>query len=90
MKAMKDFKNSLLHRREVVVSMQSESNPGFANALKMISEQFKTPEDQIALKAVRSKFGAHDFLIEAFIYDSPEHRNRIEPKIKVKKKAEGA
>jgi ribosomal protein S24E len=86
---MSDFKNILLKRREVKLIIESQSNPGFQNALKIISDQFKESEDKVAVKAVKSKFGRNTFLIDAFIYDSAKDKSEIEPKIKIKKSAEG-
>lgn len=87
---MKDSKNELLKRREIKLVVANEKNPGFANAMKIISEQFKADEKNIVVKEVKSKFGRDTFLIDALIYDSPEDKERIEPKKKEKKKAEGA
>jgi len=84
---MNDFKNSLLKRREVKVVVESPSNPGFQNSIKMIADQFKASEDSIAVKEVKSKFGRNTFLIDAFIYDSVKDKELIEPKKKVKKDA---
>ena len=90
MKTILDTKNHLLNRREVKVLVESASNPGFATSQSNIATQFKAKEDSIAIKAVKSKFGRNTFLIDAYIYDSAEHKAKIEPKVKVKKKAEGA
>jgi len=87
---MEDFKNDLLKRREVKVVIESASNPGFAHASRVIAEEFKAKEDQIVIKEVKSKFGRNTFLIDAFIYQTPEDKKKIEPRAKVKKKAEGA
>lgn len=85
MKTITDFNNQLLKRRELKVIVESASNPGFDNALKQVSEQFKAKEDSIVVKAVKSKFGRNTFLIDAFIYDSPAEKAKIEPKKRVKK-----
>lgn len=90
MKTILDTKNSLLKRREVKVLVESASNPGFVAAGSDIASQFKAKEDSIAIKAVRGKFGRNTFLIDAYIYDSAADKAKIEPKVKVKKKAEGA
>lgn len=90
MKTLVDFKNSLLKRREIKAVIESSSNPGFANSQKMISEEFKAKEEEIVVKAVKSKFGRNTFLIDAFIYESVKAKDRVEPKKKVKKKADGA
>lgn len=77
-----------MKRQEVKVIVESQNNPGINSALKMISEQYKSKEELIAIKALRSKFGRDTFLIDALIYDSLEGRNMIEPKPKVKKAKE--
>ena len=86
MKIINDVRNDLLKRREVGFIIEDKSNPGFTSSLKLVSEKFKSEEDRIALKAVKSKFGRDTFLIESFIYDSKEDKERIEPKKKEKKK----
>ena len=90
MKIMKDLQNKLLNRREVQVVMESSSNPGFEGAKKIIGDNFKAKEEMIAVKKVKGKFGRDTFLVDAFIYDSVRDKERIEPKVKVKKSAEGA
>ena len=87
---MKDLQNKLLNRREVQVVMESSSNPGFEGAKKIIGDNFKAKEEMIAVKKVKGKFGRDTFLVDAFIYDSVRDKERIEPKVKVKKSAEGA
>ena len=67
--------------------VEAESNPGFADAMKIISEKFKSVEEVIKVNNVKSKFGRDTFLVDSFIYDSLEDRERIEPKPKEKKKA---
>ena len=89
MKILEDNKNSLLNRREIKMIVEHSGNPGFANALKMVAEQFKSKEDVIVMNNVKGKFGRDTFLVSAFIYNSKEDRDKIEPKPKVKK-AEGA
>ena len=83
---MKDATNPLLERREVKFIIESESNPGFAQASKMVADQYKAKEELIAVKEVKSKFGRNTFLIDAYIYKTVEAKNKIEPKKKEKKK----
>lgn len=88
---MKDFRNELLRRREVKLIINEDSNPGIQKSIKMIAEQFKTSEELIAIKTLKSKFGRNTFLIDAFIYDSAKDKERIEPRKRVKKEnKEGA
>ena len=55
-----------------------------------IVEKFKGDEESVVVKLVKNNYGANEFLVEALIYDSAEHRNKIEPKKKEKKKAGAA
>jgi ribosomal protein S24E len=90
MNIVKDLKNDLLKRREIKLVMNAEKNPGMANASKLIAEHFKADESNIVVRELKSKFGRDTFLIDAFIYNSIEDKERIEPKKKLKKTAEGA
>ena len=84
MKIEKDFKNTLLRRREIQFFIESKDNPGFENSRKIVVEKLKVPEDNVAIKSVRNNFGTHDFFVEAFVYDTKEEKERIEPKFKEK------
>jgi len=77
--------NPLLKRKEVVVELVAESNPGFAIVLKEISGKFKADEGSIAVLKVDGNFGRNKFRVEAHIYDSEELKNKTEPKKKEKK-----
>ncbi len=90
MKVLTDIKNPLLKRREVKLVVDSIGNPGFASAMKLVSEQFKAKEEAIVVNNVKGKFGRDTFLIDAMVYDSKEDKDKIEPKPKVKKVAGGA
>ena len=81
-----DFKNVLLNRREISIVIDSASNPGFDKTASVISEHFNVSKDVLAIKSLKGNFGNNSFLVNAFIYDSVENKNRIEPKIKVKEK----
>ncbi len=86
MKLLQELHNTLLKRHEIIVVMETASNPGFEKAKTLLAEKFKAKEDVIAVKAVRSHFGRRTFVIEAYIYSSPADKLRIEQKPKVKKK----
>src|SRR3989344_5061981 len=75
---IKDFRNDLLKRREVKLVLEEESNPGYTKSKEAIAKKFKSPEVNIVVKHLKSKFGRKTFLIDAFIYDSEEDRKRIE------------
>ena len=86
MDTIKDFRNDLLKRREVKLVVTADKNPGFADATKAIADKFKSNEDVIVVRTLKSKFGRDSFLIDAFIYDSVQDKNIFEPKKKEKKK----
>ncbi len=87
MEIKKEFENKLLKRKEVEVTLVSEKNPGNVEVIKNIIEKFKTTADNITVKSIKNRFGSHEFLIEAFIYDSKSDKDRIEPRKKQKKVA---
>ena len=89
MKIIKEIKNDLLKRKEIRFVVESEKNPGIEGSKKILIEKIKSPEENIAIKFVKSKFGSQEFLVEAFVYDSKEDKEKIEPKVKGKKKVEG-
>ncbi len=80
-----DSHNKLLHRRDVIVSKQFASNPGFAVAKESVVTHFKAPSDCVVILAIRGGFGSSLFTIEARIYDSTEQLHAVEPRPKVKK-----
>ena len=85
MKVENDFRNMLLKRRELKFIVDSNSNPGFKQVVEIISKEFNVSEENIAAKGIKGSFGMNKFLVEAFIYDSKEDKDKIEPKPKVKK-----
>ncbi len=89
MKIVKKFRNKLLKRDEITAELVEQTNPGFNKARLLVATTLKVTEDLIALKAVRSKFGSHEFTIDAFVYDTAADKQRIEPQVKVAPKKEG-
>ena len=85
MELIKENRNELMKRREVEFSMQHNSNPGFEQVRTHIADNFKTKVENVAVKSLKNNFGANKFMIQAFIYDSLEHKERTEPKVKTKK-----
>ena len=89
MNLVKDFNNSLLQRREVVVTKDYPSNPGFAVVKQDIAQKFNASPDCVVVLAIRGGFGSSLFNIEARVYDSVETLQLVEPKPKVKKAEAG-
>lgn len=78
--------NILFNREEIKVAVESDSSISFPQAYKIISENFKAPEENIKVESIQGKFGSKKFIISAKIYVSPEEKQRIEPKAKQPKK----
>ncbi len=79
--------NLLLKRREFVASFTHVGAPSRVQISKLVADHFKTGEDSVAIKHIRNKTGTSQFIVDAFVYDSPEQRTKIEPKPKQKKAA---
>lgn len=87
MKITHEFRNDLLKRREVALSLTGEINSGYAHAGQLVADHFKVSSDVVVIRRVENMFGSHSFLVHAFIYDSPAGREKIEPPKKEKKVA---
>lgn len=90
MKIQKDIQNKLLGRREVQVVIEAEKTPSFAEASKMISEQFKAPEETLMIEAIKGKFGVKTFLVNASIYDTKELKDAAVKRLIKPKKEKAA
>jgi ribosomal protein S24E len=77
--------NSLLHRRDVVVTLESPSNPGLVAVASQLADHFKSSADAIAVKTVKGSYGTQTLTVTASIYDSAASKVRIEQKPKAKK-----
>lgn len=85
MNMIKDFRNNLLKRKEVLFSVEAVSNPGFQKIHEQCANHFKVEADKVVVKKIWSNFGSREFFIEAFIYDSVKDKEKTEPKLKPKK-----
>ena len=86
MQIIRDFKNDLLKRREILFKLKADSNPGYDGCKKKVIEKFNVPEEHVVIKSTRNNFGTKEFFCEVFIYDSAKHKELIEQKKKEKKK----
>lgn len=80
-----EFRNDLLKRKEVILTMESTTNPGKETVTNEIVKVMKTDVKEIVLRTIKNNFGTHKYVIEAFVYDSKEDLDKIEPKKKAKK-----
>jgi ribosomal protein S24E len=87
MEIKKDIKNEIMQRREIQAVAESGKTPSFAEASKMVSEQFKSPEENIMVENVKGKFGRSTFLIKASIYDTKELKDESFKRLTKPKKA---
>ncbi|MEA3329326.1 MAG: hypothetical protein U9Q06_01125 [Nanoarchaeota archaeon] len=86
MEIIKQFNNKLLNREEIVVTLESNATPSKVEVTKMISEQFKSPENQIVIEHILGKFGSQIFTVEVKIYDSVESLAKYETTTKKQRK----
>jgi ribosomal protein S24E len=87
-KILQDKENALLNRREIKLIIESEKNPTYKEAKKIIAEDFKAQEENISIKLVKGKFGRNTFLLSANIYKTVEDKNKIEPEHRKQEKSQ--
>lgn len=84
METISDHANALLHRRDVVVTLEAPSNPGIVAVATELATHFKSTPEAVAVRTVKGNYGTHSLTIVASVYDSPASKARIEQKPKVK------
>ncbi len=87
MEILQDTKNRLLERRELKFITPFTKNPSFPEMEELVAKEFKATKENIAVKAIKGKFGHDTFLIEALIYENLQAREKHEPRKKLKKTA---
>jgi len=85
MRIIKNLRNDLLKREEIVVGIVSDKNPGFDEVRKKISEKFSKPEENVNVYNIISNFGKKAFTIKANIYDSEKDLENMK-KLKITRK----
>ena len=78
-------KNPLFGREEIVFEIEQQKTPSFAESEELLQNELKLDKNAIAIKQIKGLFGYKRFRVKAFLYDSNEEKQRIEPKKKVKK-----
>lgn len=84
MKIISQKENILFNRKEVRAEIESETTPKKQDVEKFLSEKFGVPNEGVEVKKISGKFGSKNFEITAFIYDSKELKEQIEPRQKKK------
>jgi len=87
-KILKEFKNPVLARREVVFEVLSETSPTTADIKKMAGEKFSAHEDVVKINRIKGGFGEKVFKVEAHIYSSKKDLEATEVKTKKQRIAE--
>ena len=70
MKIKNNKRNELFNRQELIIEIESEKNPGYAEVKKIISKEIGKPEENIEVLRVKGKFGRNVFNSEVYVYDS--------------------
>lgn len=69
--------NSLFGREEVELILEIEKTPSENEVEKIIAEKFSSNSENIKIRQIKGKFGAHQFLVKADIYKTPELKNKF-------------
>ena len=77
MEVTKQIRNDVFKRQEVVLELEADKNPSFAETRTKLAEKFKKPEENIDVYSIQGKFGKNVFVISANIYDSKEELGKI-------------
>ena len=76
MTILEQKRNPLLHREELVITIESESIPSKSEVRKQISEKTKKPEENIIISNIVSKFGSKSFTVNALVYDDVKNKDK--------------
>ncbi|MDP4012372.1 MAG: hypothetical protein Q8R00_02095 [Candidatus Nanoarchaeia archaeon] len=78
MKILEERQNKLLHRKEVLVNLESEtkSTPSRAEVAKQVAPMLKAKEDVIFVYEIEQEYG-QGCKAEIFVYDKKENLDKI-------------
>lgn len=85
---LEEKKNPLFKRTEIKASIENEIAPKKIEIAEAFSKKFSIPITNIVIKNILGSFGSKVFKINAKIYDSPEAKEKTEPKNSKIKKTE--
>lgn len=88
LKVTQEKKNLMLPRRELDLSISSNSAPSYKDITLNLSKKYSLPEENIKVKKVSGKFGSQDFIASVFLYESKKDLDKIEVKTKKQREAE--
>lgn len=95
METSKNIRNDLLKRNEISFFLESDKNPNFSEARKIIADEYKKNEEVIDVHRVKGSFGSNKFKINAYVYDNTEDLKKAKQltqkqRAEIKKTAEEA
>ncbi|MFA6022640.1 MAG: hypothetical protein WC781_00975 [Candidatus Pacearchaeota archaeon] len=78
MEILQTKKNNLLHREEIVASLESEITPSKTQVTQMISDQLKKPVENIVIEKIESNFGTKNVRVNAKVYNDVQSKEKFE------------
>jgi len=89
-KILNEKENPLFNRKEIQVSVESQTNPKKQEIKDLLSEKLSVPKENIKIKKIFGNFGSKTFNINANIYSSKKDKEFLEKENegKVKEKHE--
>ena len=78
----KEKDNPLFKRKEIQAKLETDVTPSKSEVIKLISEKFSSPSENINIKGIHGTFGTKEFIVTANIYNSKEEKNMEKKKKK--------
>lgn len=83
--------NGLLGRSEIKGTLSfTGATPAYPQVKQSLATQLKVKEDVVVIQHVLTEFGSTKANFTAYVYESPEQLQKIEPKVKAKKEKKAA
>ncbi|MBS3099713.1 hypothetical protein J4463_00660 [Candidatus Pacearchaeota archaeon] len=70
--------NTIMHRKEVILSINSNTIPSKQSVIDKLSEKYKAEKEGIVIEKIKSNFGSKEFIITAKVYEKPEYAVKYE------------
>ena len=83
---LKQEKNPFLHREEILMEIQSEATPSFAEVKKELGKN----QELTVIKKIISNFGTKTFHADVVVYENAESKKKVETLHKNQKKKQEA
>ena len=86
MKLLQERRQPLLARKEVALEIEFDAvTPSNVEVAKKVAEKMKVTTEVVVVRNIYSEFGEKKAVVKAYIYESKEKRDDIEPKPKERK-----